>query len=861
MATLLKKVANKELSARLKLNYDSVYANLRIVLGQKASLFGEMRTMPTYTSWYADTAGEYKCLAEAPATQKRALTTILARDIDDVQKELRKNGGELAAFVDDVTDIPDESFAFYRTQDGQAELVLTGWGFKYAHQSAETTGTLAKSAKTIDEPEPPTPPIPPTPSTTPTPPTDPPLRESKEPELPPTPPTPPTDPPLRESKEPELPPTPPTTPTDPPLRESEEQEKPETPPKPKQPKKQHVVVKVLDQHNTPVVGERVTVNTKSDTRDDITTDDGTVEIGSLPYGESFGISFPDIKGSFERKFDVEPNKEVYEAIIKKLRSYSPVVFVEDQMGNAVTDYNVKVIIGGADTNYNSGENGVIQLPPIVEGQKFVVTDAANYANTKEFIVTREEATKPYRFTIERTLPQKVGISVVDKNDKPVPGVGIDFTVGGAHCNQTTGKDGRAEFPYIVFKKGEIQIKLAVNGRGLIDAIMKFNPNVTEYTIHLRDEHTPKRPRVDWKWLALIPLLLLLALGGYWLYGKLKGKPTIAEMESGVVMTYTQTLYSVGIDVEGISYKGKPLEAFYFIYDANKREIAYGTFEESKKLYTCSSGTGFLISKDGLIATNRHIADPIPPKEMEEYLRKYYKDLEITCSQKKDQFTNVNRDSFAYYSYMENIYKKISASKFNVKAQTVVSVAFTGTRVENNDEFNKAALLGKDLSPFGFMRCSTLKSGAPGTVTENDVAIIQLNKKAQDIPDGAYVFDVPEEDPLDSELPDDYDVIVLGYNYGMDLQEMKQQDGIKPQAQYGKLANTSQKYRIGYTAQTLGGSSGSPVLNKDHELVAVNNSGISNTQGFNYGVRVKYLIELLDDIKGKTKTTSKNDKKE
>ena len=840
MATLLKKVANKELSARLKLNYDSVYANLRIVLGQKASLFGEMRTMPTYTSWYADTAGEYKCLAEAPATQKRALTTILARDIDDVQKELRKNGGELAAFVDDVTDIPDESFAFYRTQDGQAELVLTGWGFKYAHQSAETTGTLAKSAKTIDEPEPPTPPIPPTPSTTP---------------------TPPTDPPLRESKEPELPPTPPTTPTDPPLRESEEQEKPETPPKPKQPKKQHVVVKVLDQHNTPVVGERVTVNTKSDTRDDITTDDGTVEIGSLPYGESFGISFPDIKGSFERKFDVEPNKEVYEAIIKKLRSYSPVVFVEDQMGNAVTDYNVKVIIGGADTNYNSGENGVIQLPPIVEGQKFVVTDAANYANTKEFIVTREEATKPYRFTIERTLPQKVGISVVDKNDKPVPGVGIDFTVGGAHCNQTTGKDGRAEFPYIVFKKGEIQIKLAVNGRGLIDAIMKFNPNVTEYTIHLRDEHTPKRPRVDWKWLALIPLLLLLALGGYWLYGKLKGKPTIAEMESGVVMTYTQTLYSVGIDVEGISYKGKPLEAFYFIYDANKREIAYGTFEESKKLYTCSSGTGFLISKDGLIATNRHIADPIPPKEMEEYLRKYYKDLEITCSQKKDQFTNVNRDSFAYYSYMENIYKKISASKFNVKAQTVVSVAFTGTRVENNDEFNKAALLGKDLSPFGFMRCSTLKSGEPGTVTENDVAIIQLNKKAQDIPDGAYVFDVPEEDPLDSELPDDYDVIVLGYNYGMDLQEMKQQDGIKPQAQYGKLANTSQKYRIGYTAQTLGGSSGSPVLNKDHELVAVNNSGISNTQGFNYGVRVKYLIELLDDIKGKTKTTSKNDKKE
>ena len=61
---------------------------------------------------------------------------------------------------------------------------------------------------------------------------------------------------------------------------------------------------------------------------------------------------------------------------------------------------------------------------------------------------------------------------------------------------------------------------------------------------------------------------------------------------------------------------------------------------------------------------------------------------------------------------------------------------------------------------------------------------------------------------------------------------------------------NEEYRIGYNASTLGGSSGSPVLNKKGQLVAVNNSGLADTQGFNYGVRTKYLKELLDKVQGK-----------
>ena len=115
----------------------------------------------------------------------------------------------------------------------------------------------------------------------------------------------------------------------------------------------------------------------------------------------------------------------------------------------------------------------------------------------------------------------------------------------------------------------------------------------------------------------------------------------------------------------------------------------------------------------------------------------------------------------------------------------------------------------------------------------------------------HLFPIPENDPIDDKIPDDYDVTVLGYNAGVTLQDMKLQDGIKPQAQHGKITNTSEEYRIGYDVPILGGSSGSPVLNKQHQVIAVNNSSFGQKQGFNYGVRLKYLIELINKIQ-KTK---------
>ena len=54
------KVKNSELSFRMKLNYNNVYARLRMILGESSSLFADISVKSTFTTWFADDDAEYQ---------------------------------------------------------------------------------------------------------------------------------------------------------------------------------------------------------------------------------------------------------------------------------------------------------------------------------------------------------------------------------------------------------------------------------------------------------------------------------------------------------------------------------------------------------------------------------------------------------------------------------------------------------------------------------------------------------------------------------------------------------------------------------------------------------------------------------
>ena len=88
------------------------------------------------------------------------------------------------------------------------------------------------------------------------------------------------------------------------------------------------------------------------------------------------------------------------------------------------------------------------------------------------------------------------------------------------------------------------------------------------------------------------------------------------------------------------------------------------------------------------------------------------------------------------------------------------------------------------------------------------------------------------------------LVLIGYNHGIELAATR--EGIKAQLTTGNVSQQPDDDRVMYTIPILRGSSGSPVLNKWGELVAVNFAGMNDTQSFNFGIPLKRIKQFMKE---------------
>lgn len=870
------RINNDEINFRLKLNYNSVYSQLRMLLGHQATLFADIQTKSNVTSWYAVDDADYKSLADAPVQERNAILQSFNAAVFAVRAAIASSS-ELASCKDDILMVPEEKFIFYRPSDNGYKVVVAAWGCKYAHQGADPTGGVIKrmmrgyeaqrqkvksasggSEDSTAHSHPASGPVDVGPGQSHHATGDIPLAKENT-----------TTSKDTTGKIPDAQPS---------KKDTTESGKiglanPSSDKKPDdigrvvtgddvQHRLQRVVVRVLDQNSQPQKGEAFIVAHSGGEQTLYTKEDGTAEVGELTFGSTFSVTFPNNQDR-QRVYEVEPNVEVYDAYMKKLVRYSPMIYVEDQHGNAIQDYNIKVIIGGQDNIYNTSYDGVVQLPLMQEGQKFIIVDTANYANSMEYDITPSKARTPYHFVIQRPEKKKIGITAMNAQGNPIPNVLISLKVGDTPCQQSTGEDGRAEFPQDLLVAGDIPVRMSGNGLGQVKTTLKYRPSVNEYTIRLKDGKTGWHP--NWGLLALIPLLLLAGFGCYKYFSSKNGVPTWADLNKGVVLVKSEKAYyaTTGLDKEtGYS-------VLYFLYDENSNTISNATFDKDSAKSELSTGTGFFISSDGKIATNRHVADPIPPtKQIEAVLKKFFSDAQEFFEGKARQFQALHnkysrmrddprfdellseyQDSLDFYKKGALFYDRIlKLSAIDVKTVCECFVAFDNSML--NTWHDQA-----------FHPCKLLISGTPGDVESNDLAIIQLNEKEKIMPKDAYIFKVPDTDPFvnDMEGNEDYEVWILGYNLGVNNSFTGHESGLHPQHGKGNVSSTNNKYQIEYNAGTVEGSSGAPVLNKQRQLVAINNSGINSTN-IKHGVRTRYLKELMETVNSDRNVTNVKNKK-
>lgn len=360
--------------------------------------------------------------------------------------------------------------------------------------------------------------------------------------------------------------------------------------------------------------------------------------------------------------------------------------------------------------------------------------------------------------------------------------------------------------------------------------------------------------------------------------KEKTAPEIfSECSSGVVMVLNQYYYTIKMPGQMLYCSG--------IDDDGTLQNLTGDISEIQNKKSSMFGTGFFISKDGKILTNRHVVKPeINKSQMKGALKQifdsysyiidmrigeindsinmlsseidnqttpYYDDYGnyidpqqyggVDVSGLRQQMMSLENESSQLVTLRDNL-ASVDMSDVSIDSQCSLSVAYNNTFVSGAKDFNKCV--------------ATQVSTDPNV----DLAVLQLWGKSA--PDKAYIFHLyGDKDSSESKWQQFMDLFsdkkdgqkavklqdelyMIGYNEGIQLANTSQ--GIQAQITSGQVSQNPDQYKILYTVPSLPGSSGSPVLNKQGDVVAVNFAGVTNTQGFNFGIpywQVRTFLEL------------------
>lgn len=330
-----------------------------------------------------------------------------------------------------------------------------------------------------------------------------------------------------------------------------------------------------------------------------------------------------------------------------------------------------------------------------------------------------------------------------------------------------------------------------------------------------------------------------------------------KLSKGVVLVKNEYYYEI------VFGEGSPI---YFSGMEDDGSIKGMTLDGNEIEKAVGFGTGFFVSKEGVVATNAHVASPsVDIETVRAALVNAFNALGDECRQKINQLNSdlgelqfaINSQQYSNQEELINQYtqkmeernnlqervnniNRLNSANYEVRIHADLGVAFNNTFVTNTSDFQP---------------CVEIKEDAA-----HDLALIQLKNKTT--PENAYVFNVSSRTRTDEkeekgerrrsktkgrsrkDVAIGEKLYMIGFNLGPTL--ALTQEGIKAQVTQGETSQNTDDSKIMYTISSLPGSSGSPIVNRYGRLVAINFAGIGSTQNFNYGIKAVHLDALLTD---------------
>lgn len=294
--------------------------------------------------------------------------------------------------------------------------------------------------------------------------------------------------------------------------------------------------------------------------------------------------------------------------------------------------------------------------------------------------------------------------------------------------------------------------------------------------------------------------------------------------------------------------------FEFFYTMNGDEpLFYKNEQEAIKNAGVSYGTGFFISSTGEIATNRHVVYPDKSTtyiadEINDYLNEIKREIKKLINDEERESGKLVDYYNQYYNYLDFDNKLKIRENYASKKNKVVELEKKLDEIDFNPNntstelkriFLGVAFDDTHVTSFNdFSECVAIKKS---DVEEIDLAIIQLKNKTTPTNIKQY-FKIGDIKNRGLKLHDE--VFMIGFNQGINLANTK--NGIKSQFTQGTITQDPDSEKILYSIPTLPGSSGSPIIDKWGNLVAINFLKTRDYQGFSFGVPSIALYNLYND---------------
>ena len=303
--------------------------------------------------------------------------------------------------------------------------------------------------------------------------------------------------------------------------------------------------------------------------------------------------------------------------------------------------------------------------------------------------------------------------------------------------------------------------------------------------------------------AVVLAIVCLGCGGYyWLTSRTWSKEKIyREYHSAVCWVYVQYGYKITVDGEDFT------QTLCQLCEIAPSELIH--IEEEKLISGAvgAQGTAFFISNDGKLATNLHITRPwLFSKDAEKLENGVNKILAILAATKNPL---LSRSQIKVEGVIEEM--AIIPDGLPVCEGNAIKV----TELKGHDDINK------------------------------DVAIIQT--ETRELPSRVKnIIDINNAELSEESLTEGKTVFTIGYPYGAVIALNSNQE-LRNQVHDGSVTQNRGDYEFGHDAETAGGASGSPIINDKGRLVGIHHAGmtgVTGAQGFNMGIKAKYIIDLL-----------------